>query len=465
MMKTPRDLPAVGTLLNHPDLRVLCGTHGRDVVSYALRQRLTAARAQLESGEGGAGLAPGVLIAEAIACVRRIVEPTVRPVINATGIVLHTNLGRAVLGRQVLADLEPIVCGYSNLEFDLERGARGDRNDHLVEIVRYLTGAEEALVVNNNAAALVLILNALAANREVIISRGELIEIGGSFRLPEIMAAAGVVLREVGATNRTRLADYERAIGGSTAMLLKAHPSNYCIQGFTEEVGVADLAALAHAKGLPMVYDIGSGLLKKPQGVDLRDEPDVRGAITAGADLVCFSADKLLGGPQAGVIVGRAELMATLARAPLMRALRVGKLTLAALSSACRHYLSAERLRAENPTVAMLERTPEEIQRLGEALAAECRHVGIRVQLVDSDGQSGGGTLPTVRIPGVAVQVLADDACGGMTEVARALLRLPRPILCVLREGQMLFDVRTLQESDFAYIAGATASAMRSACQ
>jgi L-seryl-tRNA(Ser) seleniumtransferase len=454
-------IPAVGTLLNRPELAAMIGVHGRDLVTYALRRATTEARATVV----GSAAQPDIdrIIARAVEIGRAVIEPSLQPVVNATGVILHSNLGRAVLGPRLLEDLKPIVCGYSNLEFDLARGVRGCRTDHVSEILRFLTGAEDVVVVNNNAAALVLILGTLARRRQVILSRGELIEIGDSFRLPDVMKTSGARLLEVGATNRTRLEDYREAITPQTAMLMKAHRSNFTISGFCEEVPVRELAALAHAQNLPMVYDIGSGLLRKPEGVALSAEPDVRGAIRDGADLVCFSGDKLLGGPQAGIIAGRAELIRKLVRAPLMRALRVGKLTLAALGSACRSYLSHARLVAENPTFAMMERSAAELERLALGLAVAMQAAGLAVQVVRSDGQAGGGALPDVALPGLAVALMPPPGAGqrfGQT-VYRRLLRQSTPIVGVLRQGQLLFDVRTMAEGSFVEVARVVATVVK----
>jgi L-seryl-tRNA(Ser) seleniumtransferase len=456
-------MPAVGELVHLPAVQTLIEKYGRSVVTYAIRRALDEKRSQMMHQETPASFSGEELIERSVSHIERIMKPGLKPVINATGIILHTNLGRALLGRKMLADIEPVICNYSNLEFDLETGQRGDRNTHLSELLRFLTGAEDSIVVNNNAAALVLTLSTLAKRREVIISRGELIEIGGSFRLPEIMRTSGAKMIEVGTTNRTRPSDYENAITPRTAMILKAHTSNYALQGFTEDVSVKELAGLAARHNLPLLYDIGSGLLCKPQGLSLAKEPDIHSALADGADLVCFSCDKLLGGPQAGVIAGRTELIRKLAKAPLMRALRVGKLTLAALESACRNYLSKDRLLQNNPTFSMLERSPRELTRLADQLAQRMTQAGLDVSVVDSPGQSGGGTLPDVSLPGKAVALVfpKKQRARLVKETARELLRLERPVLSVLRNGQLLFDVRTLYEEDFSYIADMTATLIR----
>ena len=381
-----------------------------------------------------------------------------KPVINATGIILHTNLGRAPLGKEMIDEIAKVADGYCNLEFDIAKARRGDRNVHVREILKSITTAEDALVVNNNAAGIILTLNALALGRDVIVSRGELIEIGGSFRIPEIMAASGARMVEVGSTNKTRLSDYEDAIGDDTALLFKAHKSNYSVSGSTEEVSVREVAELAHAHGLPMVYDIGSGLLRRPTAPAMDDEPDVAGAISDGVDIVTFSCDKLLGGPQAGVLAGKADLIAQLARAPMMRAFRVGKLTIAALSVACRHYLSDEDLASGNPTFSMLGRSTEELEKQAKTLVDALAERGVESRIVESEGQCGGGTLPELRIKSVAVEIVPKDKKGRSKptfaeRMYRHLLDGDQPILAVLREGKLILDMLTVREDENQVIA------------
>ncbi len=368
-----QSLPSVDSVLKSSEVAQLAAEHGRALCVFAVREALSALRARLARlASGGAAADEREIPALVAALVRSLASPSLVRVVNATGVILHTNLGRAVLGETVLADMADVVTGYSNIEFDLESGGRGSRNHHVAALLRFLTGAEDVLVVNNNAAAIVLALSTLAAGREVIVSRGELIEIGGEFRIPDIMAASGCTMVEVGATNRTRIADYEKAITRNTAVIFKAHKSNYAITGFVEEASLEQCAALAKKKRLPFVYDLGSGLLRKVRSLPLEGEPDAASSIAAGADLVLFSGDKLLGGPQAGIIAGKKKLVARLAKAPLMRALRVGKLTMAALSSACRSHLEDESLVKNNPTFAMLSRDRDEIRQRAERACAGC---------------------------------------------------------------------------------------------
>ena len=454
-----RAIPSVNEILQAPAVAALTERHGRELVTYGVRAVLSEVRAELAAD--GPMPESETIAARVGVLTQRIAGRSLKPVLNATGIIIHTNLGRAPLGEPVLEEIRAIAGGYSNLEFDLDAASRGQRNSHVASVMRFLTGAEDAIVVNNNAAGIILALKTLADGREVIISRGELIEIGGSFRIPDIMAAGGVRMVEVGTTNRTRLKDYEQAITPETAILFKAHKSNYEISGFTEEASVAQLAGLAKTRGLPLVYDIGSGLLRKP--ARLRDvaEPDVRGALAEGADLVTFSCDKLLGGPQGGIVAGKAELVTQLARAPFMRAVRVGKLTLAALSAACRSYLSDATLLSDNPVFAMLERQPAELKAAAEKLAAALQAAGLTAEVVDSAGHCGGGTLPNLELKSFAVKVGPAGKPKRAVKVAfaermfRALLERDTPVLAVLREGRILFDMLTVPKTQIAALAAA----------
>ena len=456
-----RHLPSVDAVLHCKGAQEFISSFGRELVVYAVRQTIDQLRRTGNKKEKvKEKIAPEAVFLQAVQLAHTIGTASLRPVINATGIILHTNLGRAPLGAKTLEALTPIVNGYSNLEFDLDQAQRGHRMSHIARLLSCLTGAQEALVVNNNAAGIILALHTLARDREVVVSRGELIEIGGAFRIPEIMAASGARMVEVGTTNRTRTSDYEQAITPDTALLFKAHKSNYTIAGFTEEVSVAELASLAHAHHLPMVYDIGSGLLRKPKIPGFMHEPDVRSALSDGVDLVCFSGDKLLGGPQAGIIAGRRDLITKLARAPLMRALRVGKLTLAALSSACRSYLKDADLIKNNPVFNLIERSPEKRRELAERLQKALHKHSIAAEIVPSTVQCGGGTLPDCKLSGFAVTLIAPE--GPVKErasfaetVFHRLLAADPPVLGVLREGRLLFDTGALFEEDIERVAEA----------
>jgi L-seryl-tRNA(Ser) seleniumtransferase len=368
-------------------------------------------------------------------------KPALRRVLNATGVIAHTNLGRAPLADEALARVLEAARGYSNLEYDLDAGGRGSRQAHVTRILRRLTGAEGALVVNNNAAAVMLALAALAEGRDVIVSRGELIEIGDGFRIPDVLARSGARLVEVGTTNRTRAADYEAAIGPRTALLLRVHQSNFRVVGFTEQPRLEQLAEVARRHGLPLVDDLGSGAL-----VDVGDEPTAQASLAGGADLVCFSGDKLLGGPQAGIAVGRGELVERLRRHPLQRALRADKLTLAALEGTLGLYLDPPRALREVPVLRMLNEPIEAVHARAVRLAAA---VGGEVE--ETVARVGGGALPLAELPSCA--------CAVEEELAPRLRTAEPPLVGVLRDGRLLLDCRTLTDAEAVEAAKAVQAA------
>jgi L-seryl-tRNA(Ser) seleniumtransferase len=372
--------------------------------------------------------------------VRAALEPSLRPVLNATGVVLHTNLGRAPLADAALARVHAVAEGYSNLELDLATGGRGSRQDHVAALACELTGAEAALCVNNGAAALVLALAALAGGREIVVSRGQLVEIGDGFRIPEIVQSAGARLREVGTTNRTGAADYRRALGAETGALLCVHPSNYRVVGFTGGVEVRELAEIAHEASLPLVYDIGSGaLLELPE---LAGEPLASEALRDGCDLVCFSGDKLLGGPQAGILAGTADAIATCRRHPLARALRIDKLSLAALEATLRIYRDPQRARAELPVLRAVLEPAADVRARAEALAAR-----IGGAVIETVARVGGGALPLAELPSFGVRLEGD------ADLLAARLREGEPaVLARVFDGALVLDCRTLRDADAARI-------------
>ncbi len=420
----------------------------------AARRVIELAREEIRAGADPGDL--GERLRVELAAARR---PRLRRVLNATGVIVHTNLGRAPLPEAALERLREVGRGYSNLEYDLEEGARGSRQDHAVAILRRLTGAEAALVVNNNAAAVLLALAALAEGREVLVSRGELIEIGDGFRIPEVLARSGARLVEVGTTNRTRAADYERAIGPDTALLLRVHQSNFRVVGFAEQPSTAELAAVAHRHDLPLVDDLGSGVLSNtvllgpsaaPEAesaasntVLLGDEPSARDALTAGVDLVCFSGDKLLGGPQAGIVVGRADLVERLRRHPLQRAVRADKLTLAALEGTLLVYLDEP---TRIPVLRMIEEPAEVVRARAERLATLTKGT-----VEATVARVGGGALPLAELPSFA--------CAVEEELAAALRRGEPPVVAVIRDGRTLLDCRTLADDELDEVAAAVACA------
>jgi L-seryl-tRNA(Ser) seleniumtransferase len=427
-----RDLPSVDSLL--ADERLADAPH--ELAVGAARTVLDRARETIRAGGR-----PGSLVDAVLAEVSSAQRPSLRRVLNATGVIVHTNLGRAPLSTAALERVRDVGGGYSNLEYELEAGTRGSRQTHLTALLRRVTGAEAALVVNNNAAAVLLALAALAEGRDVLVSRGELIEIGDGFRIPDVLARSGARLVEVGTTNRTRAADYERAIGPETALLLRVHQSNFRVVGFSELPRLEELAAVSSRHGLPLVDDLGSGAL-----FEVRDEPTAAASLTAGADLVCFSGDKLLGGPQAGVVVGRAELVEKLRRHPLQRALRADKLTLAALEGTLGLALDPERARAEIPVLRMLDEPLEAVRARAERLAAL---VGGEVE--ETVARVGGGALPLAELPSFA--------CAVEEELAERLRDGEPPVVALVRDGRTLLDARTLRDDEIDEVAAAIAAA------
>jgi len=438
-------LPSVDLVLRQGATQVLVAQHGRAEVTDAIRGVLGELRAARASAPGG----PAAVLQRAAERLERDSLPSLRPVFNLTGTVLHTNLGRAQLPEEAVEAMSLAARNPVSLEYDLQSGKRGERDAHVERILCRLTGAQAATVVNNNAAALLLVLATLAARREVPVSRGELIEIGGSFRLPELMARSGCRLREVGTTNRTHLADYAEAIGAKTGLVLKAHASNYSIEGFTAAVPEADLAKLCRERGLPFVVDLGSGTLTDLRRLGLPYEPSAQDSLAQGADLVTFSGDKLLGGPQAGIIVGRADLIARMRRNPLRRALRVDKLTLAALGAVLRLYLDPDRLVERVPTLRMLARPVGEIRAMAERLRplVAARFAKAAVAVVDCESQFGSGALPSQRLASVGLAVRP-----GGDRIAAALRRLPVPVLGRLHQGALILDLRCLLDEQ-AFVA------------
>jgi L-seryl-tRNA(Ser) seleniumtransferase len=440
-----RNLPSVNEILDLPGVRALASEHSHDAIVAAVREELTELRALLARGEALDGRADPVSLGGRVAeRLGRDFRPKLRPVINATGIVLHTNLGRAPVAEEAARAAYEAARGYLNLELDLETGKRSSRQVAIREWVCRLTGAESATAVNNNAAATVIVLRALCAGKEVIVSRGQLIEIGGSFRIPEIMAVSGATLREVGTTNITRLADYERAIGPNTGALMQVHTSNYRVSGFTRHVELADLAALGKKRGLPVLDDVGSGALIDFGRFGFSGEPVARRSIAAGADLVLFSGDKLLGGPQAGIIAGKKEHIQKIEKDPLMRAFRLDKMTLAALEATLRLYLHEERALREVPGLRMLAATPEELRQRAEALAAPLRAVGglAAVRVAEDQAYVGGGSLPDQAMPSWVVELEADGL--GDAELARRLRTGTPSVMARVRNGLVVLDVRTV---------------------
>ncbi len=450
-------------LRNLPQVDRLSGALPRSVPPSlrvaAARASIAAAAESILSGEAAPSF--DELVASATGRLDAQGRRRLRPLVNATGVLLHTNLGRAPLAGGALDAVRDVASGYSNLEFNLETGKRGTRYEHSAEMLASLTGAESALVVNNNAAAVLLALSGLSRGKEAIISRGELIEIGGEFRIPEIMAESGAVMREVGTTNRTHLKDYVNAITPETGVILKVHPSNYEVTGFTKTVSGRELSELAHSRVIPLVHDVGSGLLSRhlPGGVPswLSREPSVNDAVDDGADIVTFSGDKLLGGPQAGILVGRSDALAKLRKSPLLRAFRTDKTTLAALDATLMAYLSGEVARI--PFWRMALAGAEEIGVRAKALAAGLPENRARVEVVSGFSTTGGGSAPASRIPTALLRVEPEN--GGAQALAEALLAHDPHVVARIEDGGLVVDLRTVDPPDDRVVASALSSALK----
>ncbi|TFH73643.1 L-seryl-tRNA(Sec) selenium transferase [Gammaproteobacteria bacterium LSUCC0112] len=442
-----RHPPAVDKVLAWPGMQALIDCHGRTLLLMALRAGLQ----QWRQGDFNDDTS---LLAWVQADVQRRQAPSLKPVFNLTGTVLHTNLGRAPLPPEAIKAMSEVASGASNLEYDLGSGQRGDRDSHVERWICELTGAEAATVVNNNAAAVLLVLNSLANRRQVIVSRGELIEIGGSFRLPDVMARANCKLHEVGTTNRTHAHDFANAVNKSTALLLKAHTSNYAIQGFAQQVSEQELAAIAHQHNLPLVVDLGSGSLIDMTSLGLPAEPVVANVLAKGVDVVTFSADKLLGGPQAGIIAGRADLIDKIRKNPLKRALRCDKLTLAALSAVLRLYANPDTLVLRIPTLRLLTRTQDEIRQTAHALLTDLRlwaGPDFVVDTWDAHSQIGSGSLPLDRLPSVALRLRSTDGnkrrqSRQLRDLAARLRQLEQPVIGRIANDSLLLDCRCVED-------------------
>jgi L-seryl-tRNA(Ser) seleniumtransferase len=451
-----RQLPSVTDLLAAVQPRLEAGVYSTAQIVPAIREVLTDARRGLRDGRP---LDREAVIDQVLSRLERRYRPKLVRVINATGIVLHTNLGRAPMANEAAEAAGLAASGYVNLEMDLESGKRSSRQDVVREWLCRLTGAESATVVNNNAAATVIVLRAVAKGREVVLSRGQLIEIGGSFRIPEIMAVSGAVLREVGTTNITRLRDYENAIGPETAALLQVHTSNYRVVGFTESVALEDLVALGRKHGLPVIDDIGSGALIDFAPYGFTGEPVARKSIEAGADLVLFSGDKLLGGPQAGIIAGGKRWIDVIERDPLMRAFRLDKMTLAALEATLRLYLREDRVAESVPVLRLLSTPLDELRRRAESLAGRLSQLGgiASARAVEDVAMVGGGSLPEQPMPTWVVEVTAKER--SEQELAHALRSGREAVLGRVRDGVLVLDVRTVFEDQEAALIRAVSNA------
>ena len=444
-------LPSVDRLLGQPAIAAGVATHGQALVKRAVNDELAAQRQAIRAGQSAAPLP--TLVAAIEGRLAALAASTLRRVINLTGTVIHTNLGRALLAEEAIDAVATAMRGYAALEYDITTGGRGDRDDLVEGLLRELTGAEAATVVNNNAAAVVLALAALAARKEVLVSRGELIEIGGAFRMPDIMKTAGCKLVEVGTTNRTHARDFESAIGPRTGLIVKAHTSNYAVEGFTASVDDSTLAAIAHAHGVPYMVDLGSGALVDLSRYGLPREPLPQESLAAGADVVTFSGDKLLGGPQAGIIVGTKAAITRIRKHPLKRALRLSKMTLAALEATLRVYRSGHRLEERLPTLALLSRPANDIRATAERMLPALQAFAgdafvVRIEACAS--QIGSGALPVDRLPSFALHVTSRARRGGraLEQLAQRLRALPVPVLGRINDDALWLDCRTLLAAD-----------------
>lgn len=457
--KLLRQIPKVDELMKQPSLQELCQRVPAQNVTQAVRQILEDLRGDILGGKLEQLPEVDSLCQKIVADATRQAEPSLRRVINATGIILHTNLGRACISDRAAAAAQSVAQSYSTLEYNLQAGKRGTRYSHVEELLCRLTGAESALVVNNNAAAVLLILSDMAQGGQVITSRGELVEIGGSFRIPDIMMQCGCVLREVGATNKTHLQDYEAAIGEGTRALLKVHTSNFRIVGFTESVSLEDMVALGRKYGLPVIQDLGSGSLVDLLPLGIHDEPAVQQSVRAGVDVISFSGDKLLGGPQAGIILGKRRFIEALKKHPLARAVRVDKMTLAALRETLCAYLEPEKALEEVPTLSMLAASEAALRARAETLALRLRKAGVACQTVETQDQVGGGSVPMQLLPGWAVQVEAGAL--SVDGLEARMRRRALPVVGRIHRERYLLDVRTLREEEFDEIARAAAEALK----
>jgi len=454
------ELPSVDELLKGPDGMQWLASFPRTIVVQAVREIIAEGRKKILEGEHPDISSPALALGIS-ARIQKNSMFSLLPVINATGIVLHTNLGRAVLSESAVKNVIDVSRGYSNLEYDLETGKRGKRHSHTTRVLKQLTGAEDALIVNNNAAAVFLSLTAIAKDREVIVSRGELVEIGGSFRVPDVMTASGATLREIGTTNKTHLHDYRNALNEKTGLILKVHQSNYKITGFTEDVSIEELAALGKEHGIPVMYDLGSGCLVDLKPFGIHGEPSVQEIMQSGADLVTFSGDKLLGGPQGGIIVGRQDLVERIRKHPLARAVRVDKMTIAAFEATLMDYLDPEKALQRIPVLQMLFQPLEAIKSRARKIAAQLRRQSATADIVmiRDSSKAGGGSLPEAEFDTYAVTIGPKHIT--VNEMETRLRTGSRPVIARIKDNVLLLDARTIPDQDIKELIRIVSSALR----
>lgn len=452
-------LPSVDELLRSPEGNRWLFSFPRKIVLQAIRDALAAKRRAMLDG-----LMPDftreILIKETEENIQKLSSYSLLPVINATGIVIHTNLGRSVLPEKILKNVVSISRGYSNLEYDLETGKRGKRYTHTKRLLKQITGAEDALIVNNNAAAVLLCLNTIAKGKEVIVSRSELVEIGDSFRVPDIMAASNAILREVGTTNKTHLYDYKNSINQNTGMILKVHQSNYKIIGFTDDVKIKELVLLGKKRRIPVMYDLGSGCLLDLKPYGIYTEPSVQEIVKSGVDIISFSGDKLLGGPQGGIIVGRRRYIEKILKNPMARALRIDKMTIAAFEATLMEYMDQENAKKEIPVLNMLFQTPEEIKSRARRIAAGLRKVvrNAGIEVIKDTSKAGGGSLPEREFPTFAVSLKPEHI--SVNELESRLRKSSPPVISRIKGNMLLLDARTIRRQDIQSLLKAVASSL-----
>lgn len=453
-----RKIPKVDTILENRGFRKLEERFPELLLRDVLRECLDSLRLDIRGGRKSA--VPGIdeIVEEVARRTQVLVEPGLKRVINATGVIIHTNLGRSVLAEEAVNAIMKVARGYSNLEYDLERGTRGSRYDHCTSVLKRLTSAGDALVVNNNAGAVFLVLNALAEGKEVIISRGELIEIGGSFRIPDVMKKSGAILREVGTTNRTYIEDFERAIGDNTGLIMKAHTSNYRVRGFTHEASSEELVGLGRKYGIPTYFDTGSGLFHAYEGLGHTGEPVISGELRTGFDVISFSGDKLLGAPQAGIILGREERLDVIKRNPITRALRPDKFTLAGLEATLLLCLDADSAARKVPTIAMMSEPRDSLRKRARRLVSTLRKrcPDAHLSVVDTGSEVGGGSFPDMVIPSAGIALVPSHMTADAFE--KRLRGRPVPVIARIEKERLIFDMRTVLRHDEADLMEAIAS-------
>jgi L-seryl-tRNA(Ser) seleniumtransferase len=453
------DLPSVDEILKSEQGLKWLDNYPRRYVLHGIREGIDRRRKEILEGLS-AGVSAEVMMDGIEDIIRRLSAHSLIPLINATGVVIHTNLGRSVLSERALENIRRVSESYSNLEYDIAKGKRGKRYTHIKRILRDVTGAEDALIVNNNAAAVLLCLNALSKGKEVIVSRGELVEIGGSFRMPDVMSASGAVLREVGTTNKTHLYDYEKAINDNTSMILKIHKSNFRIVGFTEEVSIEDLVKLGGKHQIPVMYDLGSGCLIDFRQFGIHDEPSVKEIVKTGVDLTTFSGDKLLGGPQGGVIVGVKKYIERIQKNPMTRAMRIDKLTLAGFEATLMEYVDEEKVIENIPTLRMLLQKPEVIKtranKIAKRLKSEIKDADIRI--MQDSSRAGGGSLPEMDLPTYVVAIKSDQI--SVNELEERLRKGDPPIITRIKGDSLIIDARTIMDKDHEVLVEGMKSAL-----